>query len=563
MGEPVLKLIFTQIQVMAFFLFVAFIYCHSPAFRMYRDRPLQMRHLGLLYLFFSAISVAGTYLGVPVQGALANSRAIGPVLAGLLGGPGLGGAVGLTAGLHRYHYGGFTALACGLSTTVEGLVGGLVLVWASRRGEAEGALSPSLAFLAMVLAEALQMLIILAVARPFTEALALVRVIAIPMILTNSVGAALFMSILRDRRALYEQVDATTTERTLRIAQRTLNLLAKGFTPEVAPSLARIILEETRVGAVAITDRTQVLAFIGLGEDHHVAGNAILSCWSHQAIQRAEVVFLDGVRDRFECRHSATCPLRSALVVPLVLDGEVIGTIQLLEPHRKRFLAINRSLGEGLVNLLSAQLLRARYEEQKNLLVLSELKLAHAQVNPHFLFNALTTIQAIVRKDPARARGLLNHLSSFFRMNLKRVGEFATLDEELAHVGAYLEIEKARFEDHLRVELDIDPALRSMSLPTFTLQPLVENAIKHGIAQRLEPGVVRIHAYREGSTACLEVEDSAGAYAETSRQDTGGLGLEIVGKRIRSLPGATLTVSCVPEVRTCVTLRIPLGECQP
>jgi two-component system, LytTR family, sensor kinase len=112
-----MKLLFALIQAMSFFLFVAYVYCKSPAFKPLKTEPLPSRHKLLFYLFFSAISVMGTYLGLPVHGALANTRAIGPVLAGILGGPLLGTAVGLTGGLHRYFsYGGFTALARSWST---------------------------------------------------------------------------------------------------------------------------------------------------------------------------------------------------------------------------------------------------------------------------------------------------------------------------------------------------------------------------------------------------------------------------------------------------------------
>src|ERR1035438_10403201 len=124
-----LKLLFSLIQVASFFLFVAYVYCNSPIFRWRRLEAITRRDLAILYVFFSVISIGGTYLGLPIHGALANTRAMGPVLAGLVGGPYLGVAVGLTGGLHRYFYGGFTALACGLSTAVEGLVGGLVYLY--------------------------------------------------------------------------------------------------------------------------------------------------------------------------------------------------------------------------------------------------------------------------------------------------------------------------------------------------------------------------------------------------------------------------------------------------
>lgn len=556
-----MKLLFSLIQVASFFLFVAYAYCNSPMFRMRRLETASRKDMAVLYLFFSVISIGGTYLGLPVHGALANTRAIGPVLAGLVGGPGLGLAVGLTGGLHRYFYGGFTAVACGVSTTVEGLLGGVVHLYLARRYGSERPLSPLTAFLTMMVAEALQMIIILLVARPFPDALQLVEVIAFPMIAANSAGAAIFMSILKDRRDLYDQVGAASTARALRIAGRTLGLLAKGFSPEVAPDLAKIIQEETGVGAVAITDTERVLAFVGIGSDHHKPGMT-LAAECHRAITQRDVLFMDGAHEPYHCGYSDQCMLGSVLVVPLQVDGEVIGTIKLFEPASKRFLSINRTLGEGLAELLATQLLRARYQEQKNLLVLAELKLAHAQVNPHFLFNSLTTIQAIMRRDATRARELLNHLSTFFRMNLKRSPEFSTLEEELTHVNAYLEIEKARFQEQLTVEIDVDPTLLQVKLPTFTLQPLLENAIKHGIADKLEPGSARIHAFWEDGAARIDVEDDAGTYFERGERGKDGLGLGIVEKRIRNLlkGGSGLTVACDPHVRTCVSIRIPAEE---
>lgn len=553
-----MKLLFSLIQVMSFFLFIAYVYCNSPGFRLRREERMRFPNWFILYVFFSAISIGGTYLGLPVQGAVANTRAMGPVLAGLVGGPALGVAVGLTGGIHRYFFGGFTAFACGLSTSVEGLLGGLVYLALARRNMPERALNPSTAFVTMLAAETLQMIIILLTARPFAEAMRLVEIIAVPMIVANSAGAALFMKIIQDRLNVYDQVGAASTARALRIAGRTLDILAKGFTREAAPELARIIRQETGVGAVAITDTRTVLAFEGLGSDHHVPG-AELGEECRRTIDGGEVLFLDGIHEPFQCSHAEKCPLGSVLVIPLRVDNDIIGTIKLFEPAKQRFLRINRTLGEGLADLLAGQLLQARYQEQKSLLVLAELKLARAQINPHFLFNSLTTIQAIMRKDVARARELLNHLSSFFRMNLKRSPEYSTLEEELNHVRSYLEIEKARFEEQLSVEIDVDPELLSVKLPTFTLQPLLENAIKHGIADKLEPGTARIRAYWEEGQARIDVEDDAGTFLEKKNLAPAGLGLSIVDKRIQNMlrNGSGLSIDCVPNELTRISIRVP------
>jgi two-component system LytT family sensor kinase len=219
---------------------------------------------------------------------------------------------------------------------------------------------------------------------------------------------------------------------------------------------------------------------------------------------------------------------------------------------------MNKSLGEGLGALLSSQLLIARYQEQKNLLVMSELKLLQAQVNPHFLFNALNTIIAVLRRDADRARDLLIQLSTFFRKNLKRSGELSTLGEELEHVGSYLEIEKARFEGRLTVDVDVDPVLLALQVPTFTLQPLVENAFKHGLAKTLGEVRATIRAYRREGAVLVEIEDSAGAW--TGPGPGAGLGMQMVDKRVKNLYGERygLSVECVPQEVTRVTVRLPV-----
>jgi two-component system, LytTR family, sensor kinase len=555
----IFSLVVGLMQAMSFFAVVAYVYCKSPAYRPLRP-GLRPRDRLFLYLFFSGLSIAGTYLGVPVRGALANSRALGPILAGLIGGPWLGLAVGLTGGLHRYLLGGFTAFSCGVSTTVEGLIGGLFHLWLVRRRERVD--QPWAAATAAVVAESAQMVIILLLARPLSDAFDLVAVIAAPMILANSAGAALFISILRDRSNVVEQVGAASSARALHIAERALSLLGSRFGQEHASELARIIHEETGVGAVAITDTARLIGWAGLGADHHKPGMAIASEVTRRAIAESASHLVDGENEPYHCPVDEGCPLQSVLVVPLQVDGEVVGTIKLYEPAGKRFLAINQSLIEGLSALLAGQLLRARYQDQKSLLVVSELKLARAQVNPHFLFNALNTIMSTLEED-SRARELLAHLSSFFRKNLKRGTELSTIAEELEHVHGYLELQKARFADKLSVQLDVDPALLSVQVPTFTLQPLLENAIKHGLSDKLTPGLARVHVFRDGAQVRIDIEDDAGAFHE-KKPNPDGLGLQIVERRVKALlgRGSGLSVECVPEELTRVSVFFPAPEAE-
>lgn len=556
-----MKLIFALLQQMSVFLVFAYLFSKSPAFRPLTSENLRPSQKFLLYFVFSAFSILGTYFGLPVKGAIANTRAIGAVLAGLIGGPFLGIAVGFTGGLHRYFLGGFTAFACGVSTTTEGLFGGLIHLFLLRTGHSEQVFSPKIAFAVTFYAEMMQMAIILMLARPFSSALDLVEAIALPMLLANSTGAALFISIMRDQKNMYDKFGAIFSAKALKVAERTLGILVRGFNRQTADEIAHIIYDETGVGAVAITDREQVLAFIGIGEEHHQAGLPIASPLTMRAIQENKTIYADGVSEHFVCTRSASCPLGSALVAPLRVDNEVVGTIKLYEPKHRLFLNMNRTLGEGIARLLSDQLLHSRYEEQKNLLIKSELKLVQAQINPHFLFNALTTIIAIIRKDADQARDLLLHLANFFRKNLKRSSDLATIEEELDHVRSYLKIERARFEDRLSVHIDIDPSLLPIRIPTFTLQPIIENAIKHGISKMLGQGVITLTAGVDDQQIVITIEDNAGAYCADANQ--GGLGMSLVDTRIKNLCGAQygIRVACLPEEQTRITIAIPLGGC--
>jgi two-component system LytT family sensor kinase len=553
------ELVASLLQQMCIYLVVAYLLSRTPLFLPLMRVSVRWRHKLACYAIFSVFCIMGIHLGMPVGGARANTPAIGAVLGGLLGGPVVGLAVGITAGIHRYHLGGSFALAAAIDIVVQGLLGGLTHRYLISRGKVKRLFSPALAATVTGIGILIELAIDLALSRPFGVALHTVSLIALPEFVANTLGAALFMSILIDRRCLLEEQSSAFSAKALRIAARADGLLRGGFDRQNSTRVARIIYEETGVGAVAITDREKILAFIGIGDDHHLPGTPISSRQTQDAIARNEVFFADGNEVAYQCSISRDCPLGSTLVIPLAgEDRRVIGTIKLYEPKSRVFSTINRALGEGIAKLLSAQILAGRYERQKALLAQSEIKLLQAQVNPHFLFNALNTIAAVIRTDPERARQLVHSLSAFFRKNLKRAGEEATLGDEFAHVEAYLQIEMARFAGNLKVEIDAPEELRYVRLPAFSLQPVVENAIKHGTSQLLGGGRVRISAAREGGDLLLSVEDNAGLYEERPPGD--GLGMAIVDRRIRARYGEPygVQVRCERDVLTRVTLRVPL-----
>jgi signal transduction histidine kinase len=208
-----------------------------------------------------------------------------------------------------------------------------------------------------------------------------------------------------------------------------------------------------------------------------------------------------------------------------------------------------------------------REREMGRLATEAELRALRAQINPHFLFNALTTIGYLIQTAPPRALQTLLRLTSLLRGVLRSEGEFTTLGRELDIIEAYLDIERARFEQRLRVSIDVPARLRHIRLPPLVLQPLVENAVKHGVAQRAAGGDVTIDARIEIDGAgtrqlAIRIQDTgAGVSTETLRRGREkGVGLRNVERRLQGQygPGASLSIDSSPGSGTHVEVRIPI-----
>jgi hypothetical protein len=209
---------------------------------------------------------------------------------------------------------------------------------------------------------------------------------------------------------------------------------------------------------------------------------------------------------------------------------------------------------------------RMREQQMRQLATEAELRALRAQLNPHFLFNALTTIGYLIQAAPSRAQATLLRLTSLLRGVLRRTTtEFVTLGEEIEIVQAYLEIEEARFEERLRITIDVPPALRVLRVPPLLLQPIVENAIKHGIAPSAEGGEVRIvarTAERNGRTTLHVTVGDTGVGTTPGLLARGrmrGLGIASVERRLHGLYGsfASIEVTTAPDQGTTVELLLP------
>nr|WP_134702936.1 LytS/YhcK type 5TM receptor domain-containing protein [Ammoniphilus sp. YIM 78166] len=536
-------LLIVMLERMGIIVTVAFVMTRFAFFRQTMNRQQVTRSReGVVMLMFGFFGIIGTYTGVafnPALGefsgwsvaldeeeALANSRVIGVVAAGLLGGYRVGLGAGLIAGIHRFLLGGFTNVACGGAALLAGWLAG----WFHHKMPGRRLELPT-AFAVGALAEAIQMLVILLVARPFTEAWLLVQSIGLPMILANGVGCSLFILIIRNVLNEEERAGAIQAQKALRLASLTLQHMRKGLTADSARATCELVHNEVGVKAVAMTDGEVILAHVGAERERE-----------RERIGAAEI------RRVLEAGELAVVQAPSAVIAPLKRKEETIGTIIFYFREGKEVSFLAMELIKGLSTLLSHQLEIAEADRYHKLAKEAEIKSLQAQISPHFLFNALNVIVSLIRTDPMKARKLLVSLSHFFRQNLTgTTTSWTTIEAELNQVKAYLNIEEARFVDKLRVSYEVDEEVLHYEIPPLTLQPIVENAIKHGI-HGMEKDceiVIRVEKGKDG--ARVSVQDNGQGMGSERLQKLGkeqlasaegtGIGLYNTNRRLTMMLG--------------------------
>lgn len=555
-------LLWEMIERMSVAATLAFILSQFSVFRRMIYRQGIFGEKAVIAIVFGCIGILGTYAGIPVGDALANSRVIGVMAAGLIGGPIMGTASGIIAGGHRYLLGGFTAFSCGISSICEGLLAGGIQRYYGQR-----IIPWWIALIAGLAGEAMQMMIILLTAQPYYMARDLVDAIGVPMIVSNSLGVAIFMLIIKTAMHTQEQVGAEQSHKALDVATKTLPYLRRGLNKSSAQATARIIFDAGGYDAVAITDTEQVLAFEGVEAAHHSVDTLELTSATLQVLAKGEMhIAKSSLEIGCSCKN---CKLASAVIMPLKRANHVIGTLKLYYTRANAVGHGDQVFASGVGHLFSTQLELTEIENQAKLVSRAELKALYAQVNPHFLFNTLNTITALIRTKPDLARELLLKLGAMFRYTLHKTGRSIPIREELAQVRAYLVIEKARHGEKLAMQEDIADSVEKYLIPALTIQPLVENAIKHGLQPKEEGGRILLQAKEEGTDIVISISDDGVGMnvrerCPLSEPSAECIGLSNVHERLRGQYGTGygLSLFSEPGTGTTVTLRIPKRLCK-
>lgn len=502
-----------------------------------------------------------------LNSSLANTRVLTIGVSGLIGGPLVGLVVGIVSAVIRYWQGGVGAHIYVVSSILIGVTSGMYGAKSMRKNVYPKVLEGMVAGAVM---EIIQMLCILLLGSDLQASWGLVRFIAIPMILINGMGTGIFLSIIDSTLRQEEYTKAIQTHDVLQLANETMPYFRSGMNEASCTEAAKIIRRFMKVSAVSITNQDRILAHVGEASDHHIPSTEILTELSREVLRTGQIKEAH-TREEIGCNHPG-CPLEAAIVIPLKLNEQTIGTLKMYFTDAAKLTYVERQLAEGLGNIFSSQIELGEMELRSKLLQDAEIKSLQAQVNPHFFFNAINTISALIRMDSEKARDLLLQLSNFFRSNLQGARtNLVPLTKELEQVEAYMELEKARFPDRYQVDLEIENGLSDVLLPPFLIQILVENAFKHAFLSRKVGNRVWVSVKRQGEGVLVSVKDNGHGIGSERLEKLGkelvpsefgtGSALENLNKRLTSLFGEKAKLQFeTSEQGTMVSCNVPYQE---
>lgn len=491
-----------------------------------------------LAIIFGLFCIFSTYLAIPLDGVLVNTRVIGALAGGIIGGPVVGIGAGLIGGIHRYLFDihGFTSVACALSTFIAGIIGSVFFPYFQRGKWNEVALVALTTFV-----ELIEMAMILIISQPFEIGLSVVKTITLPLIFINSFGMLIFISTFKNVFVEYDLESASKLSIALSIAEQSLPYIRKGLSSIAdLEKVVSIILSSNICTGAIITDSQQILV------RGQVDNKLKLNCFkddevplpAKQAMEKQDLVIY--TKTKHNPSIEGILKDHTIIAAPLIKMDKSIGCLIVFIRQRWLNLEADITFVRGLATLFSTQLELSELDNQKDLLRKAEFSALQSQINPHFLYNSLNTISCIVRENPNRARELIMIMATYFRKTLDSERYMISLEEEISHINNYLILEKSRFEDKLNVHIDIPEDVDCL-VPTLILQPIVENAIKYGVDTQGRRHIdIRVRS--DGNNVSVVVSDGGPGFPLEVIEDLNNgvygsshIGLSNVQRRLKSI----------------------------
>ncbi len=397
------------------------------------------------------------------------------------------------------------------------------------------------------------MIIILLISKPFDKALELENIIAVPMIIVNSIGVVIFINIMNKSRQEYKRIRAVQSQKVLSTAKRTINYMRKGLNKDTVRNVAEIIYEIGNSKAVFLADKSGILGYCGEFAETTKLEQYLESLYDHPE-SRTIIFDSEGKEAFFYCTPILTCTND--------FKGILGFKLRYLKDIDEHFIEFTNEI----CDLLSTQIELNMIHKLEREVSRAELKALRAQIRPHFLFNTLNTISSYCRTNPEKARELIINLANYFRKTLRTDVSFVPLSEELELVNSYVSIEKARLGNKLTVYNNIPKDIPDLKIPIFTIQPIVENSIFHGISPLTSEGSVSIKAVNHQSDVEFIIEDTGIGFSKEKycevKADQPGIGLKNINDRLRYHYGDkySLNIESTERIGTKVSFMIPKEE---
>ena len=493
-----------------------------------------------LSFFFSLLSISGTYIGLNFNGAILNTRNVGVIAGGILGGPYVAIITGLVAGIHRafVNLGRETAIPCAIAT----ITGGFLTAYVHRFIKSKDKIFFGF-FLACVV-ENLSMGLILIILKDKILAQNIVANFYVPMVFMNSIGASVLILLVEDIIQKSELIAGRQAKLALEIANKTLPHFRE---TENLSEVCKIIAEDLGAKATVITNKKEIIAGFSFDKDK-IKKADIKSNNTKKVLKTGETMLVIKEDDEIIEDFLDISPhIKSCIILPLKEKNDISGTLKIFFDTAEKITDKNRYLMIGLSHLISTQMEISKVENLISLLKYSELKALQSQINPHFLFNVLNTMTSLIRTNPEKAREVTIDLSNYLRYNLDNNVKSVELIKELNQVNTYIKIEKVRFGDKLNIIYDVDESLYNFQIPSLIIQPLVENSIKHGILKKRDNGCVKIIIKKIGKDREVIIEDDGIGIEQTiidnlDKQIKENIGLKNVHQRLKLLYGEGLNI---------------------
>ena len=493
-----------------------------------------------LSFFFSLLSISGTYIGLNFNGAILNTRNVGVIAGGILGGPYVAIITGLVAGIHRafINLGKETAIPCAIAT----ITGGFLTAYVHRFIKSKDKIFFGF-FLACVV-ENLSMGLILIILKDKILAQNIVANFYVPMVFMNSIGSSVLILLVEDIIQKSELIAGRQAKLALEIANKTLPHFRE---TENLSEVCKIIAEDLGAKATVITNKKEIIAGFSFDKDE-IKKADIKSNNTRKVLKTGETMLVIKEDDEIIEDFLDISPhIKSCIILPLKEKNGISGTLKIFFDTAEKITDKNRYLMIGLSHLISTQMEISKVENLISLLKYSELKALQSQINPHFLFNVLNTMTSLIRTNPEKAREVTIDLSNYLRYNLDNNVKSIELIKELNQVDTYIKIEKVRFGDKLNIIYDVDESLYNFQIPSLIIQPLVENSIKHGILKKRDNGCVKIIIKKIDKDIEVTIEDDGIGIEQSiidnlDKQIKENIGLKNVHQRLKLLYGEGLNI---------------------